>query len=419
MCAFLATTIEDIFNILNISLDSNELYAKYYVERADSPILDLVTTIKMDKNTTKYLFTGLRASGKTTELRRLKYSLDNDYLIVYFSTMSELELIDVDYKDIILAMIFQTIKYCEQQGIKIDEGLENRIKSLFQRITGMAENTVIDKQVAGYNFGVSLPLIIAQVAGKYKSEVTTRKTIRENTESLLKDIITEFNFLIFNIQEKTKKPLLIIMDDLEKADLAKCEEIFYKHSFTLSQPLCKVIFTIPHALLFSDSWRNVQTTFAIPETYLPVKTIKNKNGTINEEGIKFFKEIIFKRASKDLFDEKVLEKYAIYSGGIISDYLMMIRESCIKAKLLNKNLISVDYVDDIFERVIVRTYSRIIKQEYYSSLKHVYKEKKLLIDDKLQILFYVNAILEYNGEWWFDIHPAICKILIDKCIIDK
>jgi len=226
----IAENFQNAFNILGLPLETEEEFEAYYVERDDSPIKELAERIKMDYTPSKILFTGLRACGKTTELRRLMYLLKEEYFVVYFSTMNELELVDIDYKDIILSMILQTIKAAEEASIKIDKDLSEEIIELFKRITGQYEVTHENKKATGFSFGAGLITIVSEIMGKYKTEFVTRKIIRENADFLIQDIIERFNTLIAYLKTKVDKPLLIIMDDLEKADLSKCEEIFYKQS---------------------------------------------------------------------------------------------------------------------------------------------------------------------------------------------
>lgn len=410
----IAENFTKAFNILGKPLATEDDFEAYYVERKDSPILELAERIRMDYSPSKILFTGLRACGKTTELRRLMYLLKDEYFIVYFSAMNELELVDLDYKDIILSMILQTIRAAEKESISLDEEISKEIMDLLKRITGEVEVTSEDTSKTGLGFGLSLNVVVAEIMGKYKTEFSTRKVIRENSDFLLQDIIDKFNTLIAYLRGKTSKELIIIMDDLEKADLSKCEEIFYKHSFTLSRPNCKVIFTVPHALFYSPNWRQVQANFP-DEYFLPVTSVKKKDNMSNDEGIKLFINIVEKRVKLTLFEEGVLVKIALCSGGVVVDYLRMLRECCIKAQTRTHEKISLDIVHESFGK-LVDVYSRIIEGKYYDLLSDVYRKKDAEVDANLGFLLHMNAILEYNHRKWYDIHPAVYRLLIEKGI---
>lgn len=55
----------------------------FYVQRSNSPIESLVTSLEMEDDPAKFLLAGHRGGGKTTELRRLEQELNNNYTVIW------------------------------------------------------------------------------------------------------------------------------------------------------------------------------------------------------------------------------------------------------------------------------------------------------------------------------------------------
>jgi GTPase SAR1 family protein len=80
----------------------------------------------------KMLFTGLRGSGKTTELFRLKKELeDNQYFTLYMDVEELLDLGSLNYLDVLVAIAKQVQVTLHDQGMPISEDLLNNIADWF------------------------------------------------------------------------------------------------------------------------------------------------------------------------------------------------------------------------------------------------------------------------------------------------
>jgi hypothetical protein len=414
-----AKNFKDAFNKLGLELLTKEDFSSYYVMRKDSPVSELKGRILIDDASSKFLFSGLRASGKTTELRRLMFELENDYFVVYFSAMKELSLVDIDYKDVLLSMVLQTLRTIEEQKVKLSEDIVEDMYDLLGQLSGEVVVSRVETKTRSSGLAAKLSALVMEIGGKYSSEVETRKEIRTQTEHLIQDVIQRFNLLIVETQQKIGKPLLIIVDDLEKADLSLAEEIFYKHSYTLVQPSCKVVFTVPISLVYAPCWKQVEMNFITPPYVLPLKSVKTRKGNVDEAGVDFLKKIVFNRVSSDLFEDEALTKLALWSGGVVVDFLRMVRDCCVKAQLRNLKKIDSDLALEAFNS-LVDDYWRPLDEKYYPKLVEVYEKKdfkNVKNDEDLRFLLYLLAVLEYDGKRWYDVHPCVERILFEKGLI--
>jgi len=412
----IAANFTDAFNKLGLQLKERKIFDAYYVSRDDSPVAELKQRILMDNSPSKILFTGHRASGKTTELRRLMFMLENDYFVVYFSAMDELELADIDYKDVLLSMVLQTLRSIEERKIRISKDIVEDMLQLLKQLSGELVVSRVEQKTRGFDIGAKLRALVAEIGGRYKSETVSRSEIRKTAERLIQDVLQRFDSLIAELQQRVKKPLLIIVDDLEKADLALAEEIFYKHADTLARPICKAIFTIPVSLIYAPCWRQVEMNFLAPPHILPLKSVKKKDGSVNSEAVNFLKSIVLKRVSSELFEDKAVEKLALWSGGVVVDFLRMVRDCCVKAQAKDLKKVDIDLAGEVFD-YLINDYRRPIEEKYYPKLVEVYKNKDAKIDGELRFLLHLLAILEYDRKRWYDVHPAVERILFEKGLI--
>lgn len=416
MASAIADNFKDAYNWLGLDLMTKDNFDAYYVSRDDSPIVELKDRILMDDLPSKFLFAGLRASGKTTELRRLMFMLEGEYFVVYFSVLDVLDLTDIEYVDVLLCMGLETLEAIKDRKIDINKDLIEDMHLLFkeisgERIVGRVDKTTKEATVVGRLFA-----LVAEILGRYKSETVTRIEIRQRTEKLIQDFLERFNALIVELQQKTEKPLLIIVDDLEKVDLKRAEDICYKHCSTLTRPICKVVFTIPVSLIYASSWKQIEMSFVMPPYFLPLKAVKTKKGRVDEKGENFLKEMVLKRASPKLFEEEVLEKTAGWSGGVVVDFLRMVRGCCVKAQGRGLKKIDMDLAVEAFGE-LVDGYWRPLEEKYYPKLVEIYKSKDAKNDEELRFLLYLCVVLEYDKKRWYDLHPAVERILFERGLI--
>ena len=100
--AYLGQVIEYFDPML--SLDAR--HSAWYVERPDSPHLEMKAVLLNTTADTKTLFSGHQGSGKTSTLNKLAADLDirQKFFIVQFSIKDELNIADLTYTDLLVAM---------------------------------------------------------------------------------------------------------------------------------------------------------------------------------------------------------------------------------------------------------------------------------------------------------------------------
>lgn len=268
----------------------------------------------------------------------------------------------------------------------------------------------MEEKQKGIGLGAGFTAIV-NLSGKIKTQVTTREITRDIIKPRMSDLIDAINKIIVDAEEKLGKKLLIIIDDLDKVNLEKAEELFYMHGAELTQPICKVIYTIPQPLLFSNKIRQIVLQYFDGHEVLGNIKVHDKNTNLNSESCEVMKDVALRRMSVDLITEEALVTAIEFSGGILTEFMRIIKDAANIANTEERERIENEDVEHAITE-IRNDYIRILSKEDLEILKGVSKTKEKTDGESFQDLLFSLAILEYsNGEIWYDIHPTIKRVI--------
>jgi len=124
------------------------------------------------------------------------------------------------------------------------------------------------------------------------------------------------------------------------------------------------------------------------------------------------KEMALKRMEKDLITEEAMAEAIKSSGGILTEFVRLLRDAANIANMEDRSRIK----EGDMKRVgagIRNDYIRILAKEDLEILNEVKRTKRKEGDeDRFQDLLFSLAVLEYaNNEVWYDVHPTIEGII--------
>ncbi|MDI6810852.1 MAG: hypothetical protein QMD80_04140 [archaeon] len=286
-----------------------EFSRDFYVERpkrTPSPIEELKDRIENAESAKKYIFLGFRGCGKSTELNRLSRLIDKEhFIIVSYSIREELDVSDFDFRDFFASMALKIYETAEKE-VDLETDIEEDFREFMMRITKVSEEDVTRSSEIGISFSKFILL-------KLGREAKTREYVRKELEAKISDLIEKLNWLILEVESKSTKRIVVIVDDLDKlARGEQAENFFYKNYGLLIQPNCFVIYTFPIPLAFNPYYGNVRHAFDV-DIILPHFPVRDGEKRINEENFSFFKGIVGKRMDLGLIEEEALKGcYIIY-----------------------------------------------------------------------------------------------------------
>ena len=410
----MADNLRHIFHAFNPekALNGEELQ-KYYVgfEENEKRIARLKTRLELCLETNepmKLLFMGHRGSGKTTALNRLVSGLDGAFFIVSYDVIELLDPNDVKYTDVLLSALAKLTEKAVSENISLSEKLAARIEKWGRTL--IRTNTETEEMGAG--FGANIPFYFISLFARMKNESQTRYEVREEIKPRVSELINIINDTVNEI-EKTGKQVLIIIDNLEKTEYENAMSIFVEHGTQITQPMCKIIYTFPIALRSCDRYSQIRINFSADIMYPSIK-IHDKEGNLTDEALKnrkFMKDIFERRGDLKLIEKEALELAIDMSGGVLREYIRIIRDATLNAITFAKETIDMDCVNDVIKD-LKNTYRSQLSDEDYKILAETAKNRCIRRDGDLVRLLHNLSVLEYaNDENWCDVNPVVRLIM--------
>ncbi len=431
-----AKSLEDIFDFFKNEPIPLSKFDQFYVDADNGrgkPVKKRLERIlrKNPKDKLKFLFAGHKGCGKSTELNRLQKELDQDFIVLNFSIVQELDVVNISYIELFIAVMEKLFKLVESSGIKIDPlFIKNITNWIASKEIAEIQNDYLEIGIeVGAEAKSEIPFLtkfFAKFRAAAKSSSSLKEVLKQKIEPKLSELISNCNMLIReikkNLPKMNKKGLLIIVEDLDKIDIKKGMDIFYLHSTQLTQLACNCIYTFPIALRYNTKF--LPTTSNYDQSFvLPMIKVNTRKGSPFEEGQNVLKEIVKQRMPISLFEnETILLKMIKISGGCMWDLFRLIKEAAENALDFERSKITdedyhaayvgmkADYVAQIAEN------SEFTVDDYYEALSECLndlskqpKSSKIMLDLRNNL-----SVLNYNGEDWSDVHPIVKDILEEK-----
>ena len=134
-----ARTLRDAYNAVDPAMplpSGDERYVDCTEVRGDEDATTyLYNAITRSDRHTHQLFSGHRGCGKSTELLRLKARLETDgFAVMYFEADELLDLQDIVFSDLLLAIARQVETEMRERDLKFDDDLLKSVEHWFAEI---------------------------------------------------------------------------------------------------------------------------------------------------------------------------------------------------------------------------------------------------------------------------------------------
>ncbi|MBW4696044.1 MAG: ATP-binding protein [Lyngbya sp. HA4199-MV5] len=406
-------------------LDQKDL-DRFHVDYSEDTIAGLVQLIEDTSSVaSKVIFSGHRGCGKSTLLAEFSRSplLGNHYFAVMFSIAATVENSDVDHVNILFAIALNLMIEAEKHEVAIPKATQAVIYKWF------AEQTQTDtKELKGEaSFGIDL---LKAVTLKLQTNAGVRREIKQKFERNASELVGQLNVIAATIQAATKKTILVIIDDLDKLELAVVRPIFRDNVKTLCLPGFHIIYTIPMATLRDGEIRTVVRTETNNQIeQMPVLKLFSREESHNPDAVpnvammNVLCEVLHKRIPDRLLDRATAETLIRYSGGVLREIIRIANECCriclrqVRREPENAAIIINDRILEEAVNNIRNDFALTIGKVGYEILFKVYQDFEP--DDPLQRefldLLHELTLLEYrNHKVWYDVHPIVVELLSDR-----
>ncbi|MCG3702138.1 hypothetical protein L5F41_08545 [Aliarcobacter butzleri] len=411
--------IQDAVAFNNPIDEKNEFYTDFsgfrkgFNERKIFKYLNINPTTKecnKVSQTLKLFLSGHRGTGKTTELLKLKNEIDDTTcFFTVFCDLSEeeLDVNNIDFIDIIILILEKLTKTLDDKKIDIPKAnIEPFYDWYKQRITEINNQTDESASIevegkAGIDL-FSLFSLVTKTKGKLSGSNSTKETIRKVFKNKFSDFSLKFNEFILDIKNYLlkngiSKDLLFIIDGFEKiGSLEDRKKILIDNSNKFVEIKANMIITLPIEL-FSEVSRLKEFASHISFPLI----------TLDENSKERFKEFIYKRIEKNLFDsEDTVEQIIAYGAGSPRETLKIISSAYIQAE---GEIIDLKSVQDT-QKSISEELMKYLDEKEILLLKQVYNKDNIPFSDELAKLLIKKVLLDYDD----GIERKINPILLDN-----
>lgn len=387
----------------------------WFVERPDTPRFRLEAYLGAQREPVKTLFIGPRGSGKTTELNKLAESMRNVYYSISVPMLDITGRTGMDYVDLMLALFTEVTQQAVSQGAlptpllqPVQRGWDDLSRWWDVVIAGLAIRPPADESSVQATLGFKL----AELQLGVKQSAQTRERINDLLEPRLPEMIQRLNWVLGQLQRPERRVLLIV-EGLDKIDLAAAESIFRDHAATIAAPEATMIFTFPNALRFSDHFDTIRRNFARTDV-LPNFAVRRQNGTANDTVVDDLRGLVWARLEERLADREALDLMLFASGGQLSSLVFLVQNAAVEA-VAHRRSPQVITAEDAQEaiRLLRSMLAPELRQADYALLRERHRRRRPLTADADEgRLLYNGTLLEYgDGQPWGDAHPVLWELL--------
>lgn len=376
----------------------------------------------------RLLVYGHGGCGKSTELVKLVEEIEESFFCVSFSVQDKMALTDIRAEDIILVMMEQLMESAQESNLKVKDSDLKPIFEFFMETTRTDENSreksASAKAGAKGGIPVFAPLfsLLAELSAEVKYSARSQETrvskVRTRPNELLAHVQVLINS-VANALPKGKK-LLIIVEDLDKLDIACAHEVFIKNANILAGVAGNIIYTIPIFTFHSNEAGTLRRRFDGDIALPMIKTLE-MDGKTHAAGFDIVKTIIHRRVDSSVIEEGALDLLVEKTGGVLQHVFEVLHTAASMSNatvpLAKKNIeyglarkrnefwqeiaLPLDASKELAETAL---YDRL---EEYAREQQAGKKTQPTTDEVNQILLKSCALVEYNTQRWLGVHPLV------------
>jgi len=391
----------------------------------------------------KLVFTGHRGCGKSTLLAELGFRLKDTgrYFVVNFSISDTIERSAVDHVNILFSMALQLLENAERRQVKLKPGIKKELYRWLGTHTH-TESKAVEAEIetsgeASLEGGLpGVMKFLAAIKSKLKINSVIRNEISVEFARKISELITKINEIQIYIENATNQSVLVIIDDLDKLDLAVVESIFIKNIQPLLDPKCRIIYTIPIAILREVNIKRgieqvVKQIYTMPVTkFFSKKDVRDSARVANAGYVEIFQMVIDRRFPAELIDPAVKQEIILKSGGVLRELIRLLDRCCdkclqqIRSQLRKSKFDGLPILNrSVLEEVLIDfqiEFSQPLGKVDFASLKQIYEEMKPIDTENQRFLDLLHGlyVLEYrNALLWYDLHPIVMDLLLAEGVI--
>jgi nucleoside-triphosphatase THEP1 len=378
----------------------------------------------------KIVLSGHTGCGKSTLLSELKQKIDDRYFLVFFSIADFVPPFELSHTILLFVMFLQllrSLRRSKNENYKLDSSTEATFLEWLADLSGVS----LQKPIGFSNKRREVEKEEWFLDGLIQELKTSgfRDLINTYFNTRISDLTNRLDQLTDHInQAVVGQPLLFIIDDLDKIDLAVARQLFQENIKSFFQIHAPAIFTIPITALSdigtnSEIRRECYKLISMPTLKLLAKEERrNPKAVLLTDPRQKLEDVLRKRMDLELFDaeSKALDALILASGGVIQELVRLAHE-CVFTCSLTLRQYQIDQevevkIDlEVLQQVKAKTWrdmSLALRSEAKEVLRYIYVHSEppnVAQEDFLMLLKGIYVIEYTNRDLWYDLHPIVAE----------
>lgn len=392
------------------------------------------------------LLTGHVGSGKSTELIKLGEELVPDFFIVRFDAEFSLSPETANHFDVLLGMGLAVHKAAQAAELYPSDKLTDKLVKSMAKFIRKYENrkgfTLKLEQLLKSIVAAVVGAGIGSVGGPAGAAVgaafgATRLELNVSDEHIKtlelppnrQEVMGAFNEIIAFVQKECGRPVLIIMDGLDKAPASRAQ-LLSADSALLTEPACAVVYTAPiefYHRLAGGQARNLFNDHAmLPNTPVqkrpPTGDYWQTERHLDQDGLAMMRKVVAKRLEvrgktlTEVVTPAALDSLARMSGGVMREMVRYFQDAARFAQLLDRMHID----EGVAQRVINQRRQAMaagLDFDHRQALQHVLRQgmpsggSRQAVEEELLRSLYLLSYEDVHSNFWYDAHPNVLPLL--------
>lgn len=414
-----AKTLQSAFNAFNPRQPIKpEQVATLFVPRDHSPVQDMQISLELTDTPQKLLFIGHRGAGKSSEMAYLSTLLEPTYLTIFVELYDVFKNQAVSHTEVIFAVVLRLLAKATDEtlvsGGMITEGWEKLLEAIFiplrKQLFGN-DPISADKEPT---IALKLHVLVAELEVKMGTESYTRTQVKDKFEGRIAELLDQVKHLSKLLEAKLGRKLLLIVEDLDKLDVAIVRDLFLNHAQTLTAPYPSMIYSFPVEMRYENAFKQIEQSFDYPYM-LPNIGLKHRDGVTNGDARETMWNILLRRVEPALFAAGVLDQAITWSGGHVKTLVQLVQQAILKSVVARADIVQLEHMTAAQYR-LRDDYIVMLKQEQIDLLRQLHESKKKGLIDvtsaKRELLNNIS-LLEYGNTIgpWADVNPIVMTLL--------
>ncbi len=254
---------------------------------------------------------------------------------------------------------------------------------------------------------------------RFTSGTNVQVVRKLEVEPQIEAMIESLNAIISDVRLKTDRPLVLLVDGLDKLRDSDVIELNFLEKKFLNGPRCCVLYTGPLDLYYSPEFGGVRARFSItafPHVKLYSRETPDKP---DSRGYRVMRDVVRRRLeSLGLRLEAVVARAALDmlikgSGGVMRDFIRLIQSAALYAEVKGKERIGKPEaawaLNDLRRQLMAQ-----LDPDYYEVLHTVRHTHQRVGGEKegkmCDLLLRNDVVLSYvNDDIWYDVHAALTQ----------